>query len=90
MRRAFALSNRNLTFPPASRRIVPTVMSNASRKRFAFPSMSGIRPIKPQSDVSACKQRIVILRFDISHYLRRLLACCSISSDAVMALELSS
>ena len=31
-------------------------MSNASRKRFAFPSMSGIRPIKPQSDVSACKQ----------------------------------
>ena len=58
MRRAFALSNRNLTFPPASRRIVPTVMSNASRKRFAFPSMSGIRPIKPQSDVSACKQAI--------------------------------
>ena len=61
MRRAFALSNRNLTFPPASRRIVIlrfdiTVMSNASRKRFAFPSMSGIRPIKPQSDVSACKQ----------------------------------
>ena len=56
MRRAFALSNRNLTSLPASRRIVPTVMSNASRKRFAFPSMSGIRPIKPQSDVSACKQ----------------------------------
>ena len=56
MRRAFALSNRNLTSLPASRRIVSTVMSNASRKRFAFPSMSGIRPIKPQSDVSACKQ----------------------------------
>ena len=56
MRRAFALSNRNLTSLPASRRIVSTVMSNASRKRFAFPSMSGIRPIKLQSDVSACKQ----------------------------------
>ena len=56
MRRAFALSNRNLTFPPASRRIVSTVMSNASRKRFAFPSMSGIRPIKPQSDTFACEQ----------------------------------
>ena len=56
MRRAFALSNRNLTSLPASRQIVPTVMSNASRKRFAFPSMSGIRSIKPQSDVSACKQ----------------------------------
>lgn len=54
MRRAFALSNRNLTSLPASRRIVPTVMSNASRKRFAFPSMSGIRPIKPQSGDFAC------------------------------------
>ena len=55
MRRAFALSNRNLTFPPASRRIVSTVMSNASRKRFAFPSMSGIRPIslKPKEELCA-------------------------------------
>ena len=56
MRRAFALSGRNLVISPASSRIVSTVMSNASRKRFAFPSMSGIRPIKPQSDVSACEQ----------------------------------
>ena len=57
MRRAFALSNRNLTSLPASRRIVPTVMSNASRKRFAFPSMSGIRPIRPQSGDSTASRR---------------------------------
>ena len=31
-------------------------MINASRKRFAFPSMLGIRPIKPQSDTFACQQ----------------------------------
>lgn len=55
MRRAFALSNRNLTSLPASRRIVPTVMRRASLQD-ELAGMSGIRPIKPQSDVSACKQ----------------------------------
>ena len=55
MRRAFALSNRNLTSLPASRRIVPTVMRRASLQD-ELAGMSGIRPVRPQSDVSACKQ----------------------------------
>lgn len=90
MRRAFALSNRNLTFPPASRRIVPTVMRRASLQDelagmpVAF-ALSGRNLV-----ISPASSRITILHPAPSHYLRRLLACCSISSDAVMALELSS
>ena len=40
--------------------------------------------------ISPASSRITTLHPAPSHYLRRLLACCSISSDAVMALELSS